>query len=260
MCNQPERLRDALAPLALQMAAPIGRWAMAWVHGGEVLVARTPRPGDGALALGPAIADPRSDSVLLTARGADEPGDPDDLPPFRFRRFFLSEDPTQTINASVWPELVAHVPEFLRRNLRGRTTAELTLHTLVALLHDQGHHDRVDDTTLRVGELARVLVEATGLVRQGLERAGLPVTSGVIAASNSRAMVVVARDQPLAIHALHVDTDRGQRDPSFRGVLITAGLAPAPRTLDDSAVPEVVPAGSVVTVSRDLAVTIAPLR
>lgn len=257
MCNQPERLRDALATLALQMPAPVGRWAMAWVHGGEVLVARTPRPGDGPLELGPAVAEPRSDSVFLTARGADEPGDPDDLPPFRFRRFFLSEDPTQAVAASVWPELAAHVPEFLRRNLRGRTTAELTLHTLVALLHDQG---RVDDEHLRVGELAQVLVEATGLVRQGLSRVGLPLGDGVVAVSNSRAMAIVARDQPLAVHALHVDNERGQRDPSFRGVLVTAGHPPARRTLDDSAVPELVPAGSVVTVTRDLVLAIAPLR
>ena len=37
MCNQPERLAEALAPLGLTVAAPVGRWAMAWVHGGEVV-------------------------------------------------------------------------------------------------------------------------------------------------------------------------------------------------------------------------------
>jgi hypothetical protein len=67
----------------------------------------------------------------------------------------LSEDPTLTVDADRWPALAAHIPDFLRRNLRGRTTAELTLHTLVALLHDQG---RTDELTIRVGELARVVV------------------------------------------------------------------------------------------------------
>ena len=40
MCNHPERLGAALAPLGLSVPGPITRWAMAWVHGGEVLVAR----------------------------------------------------------------------------------------------------------------------------------------------------------------------------------------------------------------------------
>lgn len=256
MCNHPERLGAALAPLGLSVPGPITRWAMAWVHGGEVLVARTPRPAEAGLDLGPALADPRSDCVLLTALSADDGGDPDDQPPSRFRRWMLSEDPTLTVDADRWPALAAHIPDFLRRNLRGRTTAELTLHTLVALLHDQG---RTDELTIRVGELARVVVEATSLVRGALERAGLPSPGGAVAVSNSRALIVASRDLPLAIHALHVDNDRGQRDPSFRGVLVTSGIA-APAAPDpDRPVPELVPAGSLVTVSRDLQLTIAAL-
>ena len=99
MCNHPERLGAALEPLALALPGPITRWAMAWVHGGEVLVARTPRPADAGLALGPALAEPRSDCVLLTALSADDGGDPDDQPPCRFRRWMLSEDPTLTVDA-----------------------------------------------------------------------------------------------------------------------------------------------------------------
>ena len=253
MCNQPERLGAALAPLGLRVPAPVTRWAMAWVHAGEVLLARTPRPSDAALELGPTLAEPRSDCVLLTARQDD--GDRDDLPPCRFRRWMLSEDPTHTVDATAWPAVVSHVPEFLRRNLRGRTTAELTLHTLIALLHDQG---RADDANLRVGDLARVLTEATGLVAAGLARAGQPAPTGVIAVSNSRALVLAGRDQPLAIHALRVDNERGQRDESFRGVLVTAGV-PAPRD-PDGPVPELAPAGSLVTITRDLHVAIGPLR
>jgi hypothetical protein len=254
MCNQPERLRQALSPLGLLVPRPVGRWGMAWVKGGEVLVSRTPRPADVDLDLAQAIAEPRSDTVLITAVG--DGGDSDDVPPFRFRRFLLSEDPTQTLAADAWPGLAAHVPEFLRRTLHGRTTAELTLHTLVALLHDQG---RVDDDTLRVADLARVLVEATQLVRHHLVRAGIEPRGGAVAASNTRALAVVAHDRPLAIHALYVDNDRGRRDPSFRGVAVTAGIDPARKLGAEAAVPEIVPPGSVVTVSRELGVAIAPL-
>ncbi|MEZ4401967.1 MAG: hypothetical protein R3B06_18195 [Kofleriaceae bacterium] len=253
MCNQPERLGEALAPLGLVAPSPPGPWAMAWVHGGEILVARTPRPTAEPIDLGAAIAEPASDCVLATALGAAHPGEPDDVPPFRFRRWMLAEDPTVVVPSERFSELTAHVPEFLRRNLRGRTTAELTLHTVLALLHDQG---RADDLTLRVEALGRVLVEATALVAAALRRAGLEPSHGTVAASNSRALAIVSA-QPLAVYGLRVDNDRGQPDPSFRGTLIIGG-GPAEVASGD-AIPERIGAGSVVTVSRDLHVDIAPL-
>ncbi|MBP8811197.1 MAG: hypothetical protein KBG48_18575 [Kofleriaceae bacterium] len=248
MCNQPERLGAALAPLPLLVPAPVGRWGMAWVRSGEILVARTPRPGDAALDLGAALAEPRSDCAIAAVDGDD--GDPDDLPPFRFRRWMLAETPTTPLPAEAWNALASHVPDFLRRNLRGRTCGELLLYTVIALLHDQG---RADDLELRVDALASVADEAQRLLAAGRARLGLPPAVGAFALSNSRALVAIARDQPLAVHALTVANERGQRDPSFRGVAISSSLAPG-----KDAVPELAPPRSIVSVSRDLRVAIAP--
>ncbi len=266
MCNQPDRLAEALAPLPLALPSPIGRWGLASVHGGEVLIARTPRPADGPLDLATAIADQRSDCVIAQILD-DDRGPPrslplggEDLPPFRFRRWMLAADPTAAMDARTFEQMIARVPEFLRRNLRGRSVGELTLHTLIALLYEQG---LTDDAGLAMPALARITVEAIALVTDGLRRAA-PAATDVsfanLAVSNSRALAVAAIAAPLSVYPLRVFTERGAHDPSFRGVLVASGL-PAPIRKPDLSepMPEHVPVGSLVTVTRDLQVAISPL-
>lgn len=259
MCNHPERLAEALQPLPLALPAPVGRWGLASVVGGEVLMARTPRPAEGGLDLAAEIAAQRSDCVIAQVRVDDVRAEAagEDLPPFRFRRWMLGEDPTARLHGRALDALVARIPEFLRRNLRGRTSGELMLHVLIARLHEQG---LTDDAGLGVAALARLTVETIAQVASLLsDVGGAPFPGGNVAVSNSRAMAVVAVAAPLAVYPLRVWNDRGVRDESFRGVVVASGL-PAPQHRGDpaDAVPEVVPVGSMVTVSRDLQVAIVP--
>lgn len=248
LCNQPGRLPEALARVPLTAPAPVGPWGMAWARGGEVLLSRTPRGGDGPLDLGAALAEPRSDCAMA-ALAAGDVADPDDLPPFRFRRLMLVEWPAQVLGPDDGAALAVAVPDFLRRNLRGRASGELLLLTVAALLHQRG---RGDELELRVEVLAEVARAADAVLAEARARRGLPPATGAFALSNTRSLVAVGRDRPLAIDALRVDTDRGAPDPSFRGVAISTAV-----TRDrDQAVPELAPPGVVVAVSRDLAVTL----
>lgn len=254
MCNRPDRLAEALAPLPLTLAPPVGCWGLGSVHGGEVLIARTPRPAEGPLDLGAAIVQQRSDCVIAQVDGSR----PDDLPPFRFRRWMLAADPTGPLPAALAEPLIARLPEFLRRNLRGRTPGEIALHTLIALLHEEG---LTDEAALQVPVLARATAAAIARVADGLAAAGLPGAVGNVAVSNSRALAVAALAAPLAVYPLRVFTERGQHDPSFRGVVVSSGLGPPVARGDAAdAVPEHVPVGSLVTVSRDLQLAITPLH
>ncbi len=252
MCNQPQRLAEALGPVraALVAPGPIARWGLGYVHGGEVLLSRTPRSsaneGDAPLDFFPAIEPIRSDCIIghATAAGTTS-GDVLQLPteatqPFRFRRWMLAQDGGGQVEASEWQKQVERIPDFLRRNLRGRTAAELTLHLLMASLHDQG---MVDDPNLPSAIARKALAETLGRF-----------AGGTVAASNTRALWVARPDggAPIYIRRLQVHDDRGNRDDSFRGVLITCGLP-----VGDGA--EEVPAGSVLGVSRDLRVDINPL-
>lgn len=264
MCNQPQRLAEALAPVRASLVAPgpIARWGMGYVHGGEVLLSRTPRSaggdGHGPLDFYPAIEPIKSDCLIGHAASAMDDSSPSSMPteatqPFRFRRWMLAQDGQTIVEPAVWQALVDHVPDFLRRNLRGRAAAELTLHVLMAMLHDQGV---LDDPNLPSPVARRALADTLALFASVLTKSSAAWRPGTIAVSNSRALWVARPEvsgAPTYVRRLQVHDDRGQRDDSFRGVLITSALAPG-----DGA--EEVPAGSVVAVSRDLRVDISALN
>ncbi len=271
MCNQPQRLAEALFPVRPSLVAPgpIARWGMGYVHGGEVLLSRTPRSaaadGTDPLDFFPAIEPIKSDCLIGhvagsgAGSGSPTPATSDDVnvpteatQPFRFRRWMLAQDGAALVEADVWQQLADRVPDFLRRNLRGRAAAELTLHVLMAMLHDQG---MLDDANLPSTVARRALADTLALFASTLTRTGASWRPGTVAASNSRALWVARPEvsgAPIFVRRLHVLDDRGHRDDSFRGVLITSGFPPGEGA-------EEVPAGSVVAVSRDLRVDISPL-
>lgn len=252
MCNQPQRLAEALTPVrpSLVTSGPVARWGLGYVQGGEILLSRTPRRTSEPLDFFPPIAALRSDCVIgHAAHDGDELGT-DATQPVRFRRWMLAQDGRATLPEEAWRTIVQRVPEFLRRNLRSRTTAELTLHVTLALLHDQA---LLDEPNLPPAVFRRTLAEALALVADGLVRAGVQTDLGNLATSNSRSLAVVRMAGPVYVRRLQVTNDRGQRDDGFRGVLIVA----CDRPPGDGA--EEVPTGSVVSVSRDLRVDIHPL-
>ncbi len=270
MCNQPQRLAEALAPVraALVAPGPIARWGMGYIHGGEVLLSRTPRSvgadGDAELDFFPLIEPIKSDCIIGHAGVRDDEPDTatEATQPFRFRRWMLAQDGPARVAPEAWTELAERVPEFLRRTLRGRSAGELTLHLLVAALHD---HGGLDDPNLPSPVVRRALADTLALLAGAAAPRGAAWRPGTVAVSNSRALWVARpaaeaagaagaaiAGAPIYVRRLQVHNDRGQRDDSFRGVLVTCGLPPG-----DGA--EEVPAGSLVSVSRDLRVDLAPL-
>ncbi len=252
MCNQPQRLADALTPVraALVTPAPVARWGVACVQGGEILLSRTPRPTPDALDFFPQLAALTSDCILGHAAHDSLALGADAAQPVRFRRWMLVQDGPAVVDDEPWQQISGRLPEFLRRNLRGRTTAELTLHVMLAMLHDQA---LLDEPNLPGPVWRRTLAEAMALVANGLCRTGVDTALGNLAVSNSRALAVVRVGDPLYVRRLHLTNERGQRDDSFRGVLIVTGSHLPVEGAEE------VPVGSVVSVSRDLRVDITPL-
>lgn len=252
MCNQPQRLAEALTPLrgSLVSPAPVSRWGVGYVQGGEILLSRTPRSSVEPVDFLAALTAQASDCIIGHAAHDDQALGADAALPVRFRRWMLAQDGLPTVEPTAWQDIAGRLPEFLRRNLRGRTTAELTLHVTLALLHDQA---LLDEPDLPAPVWRRTLAEALALVANGLVRSGVLGELGNVAVSNSRSLALVRLTAPVHVRRLHVSNERGQRDDTFRGVLVTSGPGPA----SDGA--EEVPAGSVVSVSRDLRVEITSL-
>jgi glutamine amidotransferase len=255
MCNQPKRLWTALAPVRAVLVAepPVTRWGLGYSQGGDVLLVRTPKSSAKPVDLAAPLAEIPTDCAI--AQAIRDTGDrplagTDNTPPFRFRRWMFAQTDSGDLEA-ISPRLVEHVPEYLRRNIKGRSGGELVFHVFLAMLHDEGS---VDDPNLPVAATRRALAATLRLVSVELDRAGVSATLGNVALSNGRSMVLARRDEPLRLRRLWVTGERGERDDSFRGVLLVSGGDGDPRDGFED-----VPAQRAVLVTRDLQVALADL-
>jgi len=255
MCNQPQRLLEALRPARAALVAqpPVARWGLGYVQSGEILLARTPRPSSTPIDLFAALEGVKSDCVLGHAVGHgivdSGVGGTDDTPPYRYRRWMYVQDGPTTCGAAR-EALAAQIPDYLRRNLKGKGTAELSFHVLLAMLHDVSG---IDDPNLPLAVARRAVAAAMTRVTDELAKAGITTSIGNLAVSNGRSLLVARIATPLWIRRLHVIGERGGRDETFRGVLLVSGGSIEGDGFED------VPPSSVVTVTRDLRVEITPL-
>ena len=257
MCNQPRRLAAALAPVRPVFVAqpPVSRWGLGYSQGGDVLLVRTPKASDKPVDLAAPLAEIATDCAIGQAvRDVPEQtsfGGTANTPPFRFRRWMFAQSGTADLVA-IAPRLIEHVPEYLRRNIKGKSPSELVFHLFLAMLHDEGS---VDDSNLPVQATRRALAATIKLVQaEHAKSAATPLALGNIATSNGRSMVIVRNDEPLRLRRLWVTGERGERDDSFRGVLLVSGGDGDPRDGFED-----VPAHRTVLVTRDLQVQLADL-
>jgi hypothetical protein len=122
----------------------------------------------------------------------------------------------------------------------------------LAMLHDEGS---MDESNLPVHATRRALAATIKLVAAEHAKTGAPpLVLGNIATSNGRSMVVARIEEPLRLRRLWVTGERGERDDSFRGVLLVSGGDGDPRDGFEE-----VPAHRAVLVTRDLQVQLADL-
>src|SRR5215470_11336892 len=199
MCNQPQRLSAALAPVRSVLIAqpPISRWGLAYTQGGDVLLVRTPKASAQPVDLAGPLAHISTDCAIAQAvadERADAPGGTDNTPPFRFRRWMYAQSGRPNLDDAA-PRLLEHIPEYLRRNLKGRTPGELIFHVFLAMLHDEGN---IDDPNLPPAATRRALAATLRVVSVELEKLGRTgdsaVVFGNVALSNGRSMVVAHPD------------------------------------------------------------------
>lgn len=262
MCNQPQRLSAALAPVRAALVAqpPVSRWGLGYIQGGDVLLVRTPKSSSAPVDLAAPLNELRTDCAIAQAVRDDKStlGGTDNTPPFRFRRWMYAQSGLVDLASELGefsPRLLEHIPEYLRRNIKGRTPAELIFHVFLSMLHDEGN---IDDPNLPTPATRRALAATLRLVSAELDKAGKPgIGLGNVALSNGRSMVVAHLDEPLRLRRLTVANERGEHErgvDAFRGVLLVSGGDGDPREGFED-----VPARHTVLISRDLQVTFADL-
>ncbi len=267
MCNQPQRLAAALAPVRATLVAqpPISRWGLGYIQGGDVLLVRTPKSSSVPVDLAGPLSEIATDTAI--AQSVEDKGGlysgTDNTPPFRYRRWLFAQSSEVAPGTAITARLLEHVPEYLRRNIKGRTPSEVVFHVFLSMLHDEGN---IDDPNLPTQATRRALAATLRLVTLELGKLAAPLSMGNIALTNGRSMVVAHLDEPLRLRRLTVANDKGEQLPltptttgsgnvdAFRGVLLVSGGDGDPKEGFED-----VPPKHAVLVSRDLQVSFADL-
>lgn len=254
MCNQPPRLGAALAPVRahLRVAGSVTRWGLAYDHGGEVLLVRTPKPA-AQVDLASPLEDLASDCVIAQAVSDPRPAVPDNTPPFRFRRWMFAQLGTFDV-AAVWARASTRIPEFLRRNLRSKEPGDLAFHLFLTALHETGPSGALDEPNLPPQVVRKALALSSHQLEADLTEAGVAARLGSAVVANGRIMLAVRRQQAVRLRRLWLPNDRGERDERFRCVLFLSSEATTPEDGFEELAP-----GQVAIVRRDLTLDLSTL-
>ncbi len=213
MANRADRLRDAFHQERLAIAGlPVdqrGAWGIGFYQGDEVLHKKQPAP-DGEPIDWDVIANKiKTDCAIAHLRQATVGGfSIDNTHPFRLRQWLFAHVGTVRAFETIKEPLLAGLPDFLRRNIRGSSDSELFFHLILAGLHARNQLEAAEPN------LSSVLESIAGAVRAidelGQNRDGLSTLNMIL--SNGRAMYALRRGGPFG-HTEHL----GLQDPAEPG-------------------------------------------
>jgi predicted glutamine amidotransferase len=195
MANRADRLRDAFhQERAAITGLPVdqrGAWGIGFYQGDEVLHKKQPA-ADGEPISWDVIADKiQTDCAIAHLRQATVGGfSVDNTHPFRLRQWLFAHVGTVHAFEDIKEPLLASLPDFLRRNIRGSSDSELFFHLILAGLHTRNQLDAAEPSQ------TTVLDSIAGAVKQidelGAGPQGAASTLNMIL-SNGRAMFALRR-------------------------------------------------------------------
>lgn len=129
--------------LVRRKSEAIPGWGVGFYQGGEFLLKRRPIDDRPTLDLRDMTQGIRADILVAHIRmGTVGVARTENTHPFRYRQWLFAQ--TGTINAfsTLRGRLTDSLPQFLLRDVRGETDAELLFHLFLSFLHDAGQLDR----------------------------------------------------------------------------------------------------------------------
>jgi predicted glutamine amidotransferase len=258
MANRADRLRDALYQerdvIALSTSTQPSGWGIGFYQGGEVLHKKRPLSGADALDWEQVAQDVGTDCAVFHLRQATV-GDflAENTHPFRMRSWLFAHNGTIERFDAIREGLLAQMPDYLRRNIRGATDSEHFFHMILAFLHDEGQLDQVDGDERAVVSAIR---SAVALVDRLSAEVGAPAATLNTVLTNGRRMYALRRGSPMMYverRGLHTSTDGASTDTKdasvLRYVLVVSDGPETPReyqAMEDA---------QVLVIDRNLAVT-----
>jgi glutamine amidotransferase len=266
--NDPERLRCALHPVRGTLVADnssVDSWGIGFYQGGEVLLQRRPKAPDAPVDFYAVASELATDVLVGQVHLANPHTVPknENTPPFRFRSWLFTHHGEIAGFVDQREQILAAIPDFLRRNIRGQTDSEHLFHLFLSHLHAAG---KLDDVMISTGDAARALSGALAEIEKML---GRPEKLDVVA-TNGRILLGARSGMPLHTYKVNGVRDcqacqgpsphegperRARHRPTdhdhLRAVILVDEAPSAPAW-------EEVPDRHLITVSHQLAVTLQP--
>lgn len=260
MISRADLLGDALLEerQALDVSLPKAAdgWGAGFYQSGEALHRKLPQPLQGEMSWSGVLDGVRSHVTIAHVREATV-GDrrADNTQPFRMRQWLFAHVGEMAGHATLRERMLASLPDFLRRNIRGQTDSELLFHVVLSFLHDSGNLDSVDVTDAAVVSALR---GAVTLADRYAREVGATPGSLTMALTNGRQLYALRRGSPLCmvrrdrLSLRESDTPSANKTSaqSVRYVVVASyrgeQAPPGYRALEE---------GEVVCVDRDLHVT-----
>jgi glutamine amidotransferase len=209
--NEPENMACALfsARSALYTRSsdrPQG-WGLGFVQAGDVLLQKRPRADTKEVDIYGLAKDLRADA-LVGCVGLSRDGNTtaEDADPFRFRSWLFGSVGRVSSPgfAAVRERLLESVPDFLRRNIRGKSPSEHIFHLFLAFMHDAGILDAASPAPSAVQRALRhSLAFLDRLLSGGSESTGgegnpaTASTSLALVATNGRCLAATSTAFPM---------------------------------------------------------------
>ena len=183
----------------LPVGAPVS-WGVGFFSGGEFLLRRKPSDDRRGLDLADLARGIRADLMIGHVRAATVGTiRTENTHPFRCRDWLFAQTGSVSKWDSVRERLVESIPEFLRKNIRGDTDAEVLFHLVLSFLHDAG---RLHDARASADDVRAALSSTMSLVDQVIREEGgddeYPVN---ILLSDGELLAALHRSQPTTTNA-----------------------------------------------------------
>jgi predicted glutamine amidotransferase len=203
--NEPENLACGLfsARPALQAQGEPGPrsgpdgYGLGFVQGGDVLLQKRPRADTAEVDLYGLVKNTRADA-LIGRIGLSRDGNTaaEDADPFRFRSWLFASvgELDGPAFEAIRERVLESVPDFLRRNIRGKSPSEHLFHLFLAFLHDAGI---LDQPTPAPAVVRAALRNSLAFVDRLLIADGAAAMQIAICATNGRCFVAVGCDYPI---------------------------------------------------------------
>jgi predicted glutamine amidotransferase len=206
MINRADLLEDAVRAeqdaLATPPAGDHDGWGVGFYQAGEVLHKKHPQGSGDALEWAGMLHGVRSHVAIAHVReaAANTPR-ADNNHPFRMRQWLFAHAGSVDGFGAMQERLLASMPDFLRRNIRGDTDSEHLFHVLLSFLHDAGQLDGIDVADQAVLAAMRSTVN---LVDNFSNEIGAPKGNMNLVLTNGRQLYAMRRGGPMVV----VERDR----------------------------------------------------